>query len=220
MSRARWRFFDARFFRPLPLILQSPCTGLREAPALKGGIGFEPDLGPLTGAKNLALQVVFKDSLRVSDESVELSATGSLFVTGTTESPRVTGDLTIDHGELTLFGLRSPIDVNSGRLHFDPDERPVAHTPIIELHGESLVVDTEEGTHTVRVDITGSLSALRMSLHGNEGWSDREICSLFLTGRTPQQLRKLLDPSPSIRRPEPIEPPGDYPPNPLPHSSS
>jgi translocation and assembly module TamB len=111
---------------------------------------------------------------------------GTLRITGPAHAPMITGVLSIVRGRFNMFGKN--LALKKGTLTFDGSVPPA---PVIDLFAEST-----RGDMTARIALSGTPSALNITLESDPPLPSDEILSRLLFGRgvtdvTPVQAVKL-----------------------------
>lgn len=126
-------------------------------------------------ATRFDLTIEGRDALIVRNNIADLTASVSLRVTGTTNSPQISGRITANSG--TVFFRRDRYIVQRGVLEFPPD---TAIEPVISLQAES-----EIGGYQVFVNLSGPLTdteLLSASVRSSPALPQADVISLITTG--------------------------------------
>ncbi len=144
-------------------------VGARRDTSLSGGGGSS------LFAPRLDLTIEGRDALIVQNNLADLTASVSLRVTGSTDSPQVAGRITAGNG--TVFFRRDRYVVQRGVLEFPPNTQI---DPIINLQAES-----EIAGYQVFVNLSGPLTDtadLNASVRSSPALPQADVISLITTG--------------------------------------
>jgi len=126
-------------------------------------------------APRFDLTIEGRDALVVKNNIADLTASVSLRLTGTTDSPQLTGRITANSG--TVFFRKDRYIVQRGVLEFPPD---TAIEPVIFLQAE-----TEIQGYQVFVNLSGPLTdtdELNASVRSSPALPSQDVLSLMTTG--------------------------------------
>jgi outer membrane protein assembly factor BamA len=133
--------------------------------------------GSIADALPLAVDVRFKDPLRIRNSQAQLDVTGTITANGTLAQPAATGQLAlIEGGRLTV--RRARIRVDEGRVELNGYP---AGLPEVDFAGV-----TQVGGVTMVVRAQGSLDELQLDISSpnRPEMSQADLVALLLTGRT------------------------------------
>lgn len=126
-------------------------------------------------APRFDLTIEGRDALIVRNNIADLTASVSLRLTGTTESPQISGRITANSG--TILFRKDRYVVQRGVLEFPPD---TAIEPIINLQAE-----TEIGGYQIFVNLSGPLTdteQLNATVRSSPALPQADVVSLITTG--------------------------------------
>lgn len=126
-------------------------------------------------APRFDLTIEGRDALVVKNNIADLTASVSLRLTGTTDSPQLSGRITANSG--TIFFRKDRYIVQRGVLEFPPD---TAIEPIVSLQAE-----TEIQGYQVFVNLNGPLTdteSLNASVRSSPALPSQDVLSLITTG--------------------------------------
>ncbi|MEO8572842.1 MAG: translocation/assembly module TamB domain-containing protein, partial [Pyrinomonadaceae bacterium] len=126
-------------------------------------------------APRFDLTIEGRDALVVRNNIADLTASVSLRLTGTTESPQLSGRITANSG--TIFFRKDRYIVQRGVLEFPPD---TAIEPVINLQAES-----EIAGYQVFVNLSGPLTdteQLNATVRSSPALPQADVVSLITTG--------------------------------------
>ncbi|MEP7148338.1 MAG: translocation/assembly module TamB domain-containing protein [Acidobacteriota bacterium] len=127
------------------------------------------------GAPRFDLTIEGRDALVVRNNIADLTASVSLRLTGTTESPQLSGRITANSG--TIFFRKDRYIVQRGVLEFPPDTEI---EPVINLQAES-----EIAGYQVFVNLSGPLNdteQLNAAVRSSPALPQADVVSLITTG--------------------------------------
>jgi outer membrane protein assembly factor BamA len=135
--------------------------------------------GSIADSLPLAIDVRFKDPLRIRNSQAEIDVTGTVTANGTLAQPVATGQVSLLEGG-TITVRRARIRAQEGRLELN--DYP-AGVPQVDFEGL-----TQVGGVTMSLRAQGSLDDLQLDIRSpnRPELSQTDLVSLLLTGRTSQ----------------------------------
>ena len=148
---------------------------------------------PLVDNMKLHLRVrTVGDSFMVKNNlAPELHASVDLLVRGTVSSPLIAGEIRPTDGRFHIPAIRGDFELlpNVNHITFvDTKSIERGETPELNLEAESIVVDSANREHRVRMRISGPLGQAQIDLStSNTGLDRNQALLLLLSGRTSEQ---------------------------------
>ncbi len=137
------------------------------------------------GGTQLNLVVRSPGELEIKNNIATIILQTDLKVLGTIKSPKIAGSVNLVEG--TFHYLSNDFTLTEGRVEF---RDPGKIDPYVNFAAEqSIPKNVPVPTHTIRVEVTGKLSNLRVSYSSNPPESKEDIISLIAYGLTRQQLK-------------------------------
>ncbi len=130
---------------------------------------------PLFGIPKLDLRIEGRDALVVKNNLADLTASGSLNITGDVDYPILSGRLTANSG--TLFYRNDRYELQRGALEYPPQ---TDGEPVINLQATTIIK-----SYQVTVDLSGQLTdldALTATVRSNPALPQADVVSLITTG--------------------------------------
>jgi translocation and assembly module TamB len=115
----------------------------------------------------------------------DLEAEVNLRVRGSPIRPALTGNISVNNGEVQMFGNR--YTVNRGDIRFI---NPVRVDPVFDMD-----LETKARGVTVNIAISGNIQKLSVNYSSDPPMQPREIIQLLAVGRTPTETAGLTSPS-------------------------
>lgn len=152
----------------------------------------------------LELDVHSTGPLYIKSNVADLSMQARLHATGTLSEPHLDGQLTVEEGgRYTIPGFRVQFDSKQGQVRFEGEKKMPDQTPVMNIAGEGIFIDENDNSHAIRMMILGTVVAPQLKLESpTDGWDQATILAVLITGRTPEQWRRLgqSDPTQAVRQ--------------------
>ncbi len=185
---------DGRYTQPFDLIgyVLRPRTVEVNEPWWQGNPLFE----------TMALDVQARSSgpLYVKNNIADLALSTALEITGTMSDPRISGFVQVEEGgRINIPALRMPngFITNAGQVYFDRAKSIPDETPSFDLSANGTFIDRNDVSHTVGLRVTGTKKQLQLIPSSPEGWDLSTTWLVLVTGRSPDEWRRVgvADPS-------------------------
>jgi hypothetical protein len=158
---------------------------------------------PLLETMGLDLDVQSTGPLLIRNNIADLTMQANLKVSGTLSEPHLAGAIRIDEsGQLKFASItRIPFESTGGTITFEPDKKIPDDTPTLDIGGRGEFRDENDNVHNIELRLQNTLSRLRLVLSApQDGWDQSTILAVLLTGRTPEQWRRVGQFDPATAR--------------------
>jgi hypothetical protein len=155
---------------------------------------------PLLATADLALRVETR-SFFVRNNVANVELTGGLEVTGTPNQPQLDGVVRVEGGSFKFQGVRAEFQRTSGTVTFEQFRSFPETTPTLDIRSESEYRDFSGEDHLVVLTLTGPLGQLQWDLFTTAGLNKAQTFLLIVSGRTPEEARRVIGDEPVGRGP-------------------
>ncbi len=143
------------------------------------GAGAEDVRGNRGGGETLLnIDVEAYQSIRISNNLADVTASGDFTLRGTVDDPVILGTITVDEGTLRLEN--NDYEVTRGTITFNNPRRT---RPVLNFEA-----DTDIQDYTISIGLRGPLEQLKMSFRSDPPLPTASIVTLIAVGQTQQEL--------------------------------
>ncbi len=120
-------------------------------------------------------------------------STASLDIAGTLSDPRLQGEMLLDEGGTIQYPviMRIPFISDAGRIYFSQEKRIPDETPTLDLLARGICTDRLDNQHEVQLQISGTITDLKVLPRSIEGWDQSAIAFCVFSGHTQEDVRRL-----------------------------
>jgi hypothetical protein len=155
---------------------------------------------PILATADLALRVETR-SFFVRNNVANVELTGGLDVTGTPAQPQLDGVVRVEGGSFKFQGVRAEFQRTTGTVTFEQFRTFPETTPTLDIRSESEYRDFSGEDHLVVLTLTGPLGQLQWDLFTTAGLNKAQTFLLIVSGRTPDEARRVIGDEPVGRGP-------------------
>jgi hypothetical protein len=154
---------------------------------------------PLLEQLQLDVAVTSAGTLAVNNNIANLNVTvPRLTIGGTLERPTFDGAVLVEEGgRFTIPFLSANFVSDRGSIVFDPNRPFPSRTPRLDIRASAEWRDRYEQVHLFHLTVRGTYLEPDLDLRSSRGWDKAQVLAALLTGATPDQLRRVIQSSPT-----------------------
>jgi TamB, inner membrane protein subunit of TAM complex len=140
----------------------------------------------------LDVVVQLTGDIEVDNNFAQTKLEGVANVSGTVDSPRIGGIISLNGGTFRIPMLRGTYEIKEGIINFDR-AKIVGHSkdePWLDVSGEMIFTDRLQNEHIITLRLYGFASQLKLHWSSSTGLRSSQVLMLLMLNRTPEEIRR------------------------------